>query len=198
MPLDSHGHDVERRSRSQSSRTDSSFCDRSITTAGSGPVLGQTYAGVVSPTRISVDPEILRQVEAQTERLRKLRKDIEEQQENLKTSASAREGTDRVAGVAMEAARLQALTTDLSTSVTMQAAELVAAALDHSTKAANQGHDDVMRWQKFAAFLTLLIILTMVLTSPWCAPPSTIVVESLPDSPPDTPLPVTRLESSAR
>ena len=107
------------------------------------------YAGAVSPTRIPVDSEILKRAIEQTERLRKLREEIEEQQERLDSATGRGVGPDLIAEVSREAAKLLAKTTALLTESMSEAAGLVSAALDRSTDAADQSSRDARRWQKF-------------------------------------------------
>ena len=143
---------------------------------------------------------MLKRVAEHDELRRKLREEIEQQQERLDSATGRGVGPDLTANVSREAAKLLAKTAELLTEGMSEAAGLVSAALNRSTDAADQSSRAALHWQIVAIAMTFLIMGTMVATSPWCAPPSTIVVpvESPPDSPPDTPLPVTRLGSSAR
>lgn len=102
--------------------------------------------------------------------------------QRLDAAADVEGSSAKLAGVTKEAAKLSALASESSSSAMMKAAQVVAGALDRNANAANQSHQDTMLWQKVAVGATFIIVIVMILTSPWCAPTTTPSVQGQPAS----------------
>ncbi len=77
---------------------------------------------------------------------------------------------ERPAKLTREVAKLQALSSQSSSATVMAAARVVADAFDRNTEAGNQSHNDTIWWQRIAVGISLVVVIAMVATSPWCAP----------------------------